>query len=184
MRCRQAGISGRRRPGRPRKTIARQPSDDALEAPASSAPPTSPRMHMPSQGISLGSADTDGSDDGGAEMLDSELRDFIVDGEDEGSESTDDDQDDDDEDLAVQQSSAAGVTDAKRLLSVSQEEASKETAVLPDVLDLGKRKRPMSGLLSSDRNDGDDTMPSGQIPRLGSKQRARKVVEESDSDDD
>jgi len=50
------------------------------EGPGSSPPPTSPRMFMPSQGISLGS-DTSGEDND--ELPDSELQDFIVEDDDE-----------------------------------------------------------------------------------------------------
>lgn len=76
-----------KRPRKPRaapkaKAKARAPMafDAVDEALGSSPPPTSPRMLMPSQGISLGS-DTSGEDED--EVPDSELQDFIVEDDEE-----------------------------------------------------------------------------------------------------
>ncbi|KAK7541050.1 uncharacterized protein J3D65DRAFT_567588 [Phyllosticta citribraziliensis] len=62
-------------PARPRNRI----SDMVMEADESSPPPTDPRMRIGTQGINLGSDDTDGFDDPEDEQLDSELRSFVVD---------------------------------------------------------------------------------------------------------
>jgi len=63
---------------KPTKAVPRRPMafDAVDEALGSSPPRTSPRMFMPSQGISLGGSDTSGEDED--EFPDSELQDFIV----------------------------------------------------------------------------------------------------------
>ncbi|KAK7522975.1 uncharacterized protein IWZ02DRAFT_259451 [Phyllosticta citriasiana] len=64
-----------RTPARPRNRI----SDMVMEADESSPPPTDPRMRIGTQGINLGTQDTEGFDDPEDEQLDSELQSFIVD---------------------------------------------------------------------------------------------------------
>jgi len=69
--------------GRPRKTIttnaaslANMDALDAMEGVSSSPPRTEPRYAVASQGITLGTQDTEGEDED--DVLDSDLRDFVV----------------------------------------------------------------------------------------------------------
>lgn len=68
----------------PRFRTANVQAMDAMEGVSSSPPATDPRMRIGTQGIDLGSEDTEGEDE--EEVLDSDLRDFIVEGEEEEDE--------------------------------------------------------------------------------------------------
>jgi ATP-dependent DNA helicase MPH1 len=77
--------------GRPKKTptatrvSALLDGGDAMEGVSSSPPPTDPRMNvLGTQGIDIGSEDTNGEDE--TEVVDSDLLDFIVEGEEEEDE--------------------------------------------------------------------------------------------------
>ena len=68
------------RRGRPKQSSRTFVTDDVddMEAPSSSVPQSSARMHLPSQAVDLGSNDTSGEEEAEGEPS-SELRDFVVD---------------------------------------------------------------------------------------------------------
>lgn len=74
--------------GRPKKTTATTTTSftnmdaiDAMEGVSSSPPRTDPRYAIASQGITLGTQDTEGEEED--DVLDSDLRDFVVEGDEE-----------------------------------------------------------------------------------------------------
>ncbi|KAI9725183.1 MAG: 3'-5' DNA helicase [Chrysothrix sp. TS-e1954] len=161
------------------KTVSRE--SDHMEAPPGSAPLTSPRMRLLSQGLSLGSADTDGEDD--QELPDSDLADFIVEGENEADEDDDTDDSHDDDDLVNSTHSpppAANGTNNKKPMNIftSQETTgfcASSGEGLPALTELfaGNERRP-----EDNQMNGKNACPAVRAPN----KRLRRVVEDSSSD--
>ncbi|KAE9992475.1 hypothetical protein EG327_008864 [Venturia inaequalis] len=157
----------------PHKTAARRskamaPPSSAMEADASSPPPSSPGMAIRSQGINLGSTDTPpGSDaEDGNGYVDSDLDDFVV---------------DDGEVMELEKSSlpspSATFKRPKKTLRLSQLSVVESSQELPDVGELfapsGKRKA--SPIQESPEPEMEKRMPVAK--------RRRRVVD-SDEDED
>lgn len=152
-------------PARPKAAAgARRTSPEAMEADESSPPPVSSAMALPSQGIWLGTADTDGEEED--ELPDSELADFVVDDDasvDEGDESSL-------PNLSQIQADATRKRQQRPVSPVLSESSSTEEEDLPDVEDLRrahagpKRNRVESG-------------PQARQPR-------KRLVVDEDSDDE
>lgn len=146
-------------------------SAEAMEADASSPPPISSAMALPSQGIWLGTADTDGEDEN--ELPDSELADFIVDDE-APVELADDSSLPNLSQIQTKTQSKQGIQRQDAASTAEETESDdhdEDEDDLPDIGEIGRSASAPKG------------KPAGKPPPMRQAQRSRRVINDSSDEE-